>query len=493
MKAGGILGVEHGIVLAPMGPDVSGPKLVAAVANAGGLGLLAGPVNNYDETVKAIKKIKTLTNKPFGVGILLEFDNTKTIQAIYDEKLSFLQVYWGEFPKERVVEAHAHGVKVLHQVGSVEEARKAIAAGVDCIIAQGVEAGGHIRGTVSLMALLPRIVDLVGHRDIPVVAAGSICDARGYAAALALGAKGVCLGTRFIATKEAYANEYYKQQLLSYTEQQTDRTDLYGRKTWRAFVRCLNTPFHQKWRKSPDYDKLVNDETQPIIAHSKIYNKECDFRRFAGQVANPTTKGELENMCMLAGQGVGLVHDIVPAAEIVKRFVEGVKAIMGGETPANKNDVFALNAHLVRDTRVTKYCSWASPKQDYVMLNTDGSVKDDGKWQHLCRWEFNYARTWSLRRSKLAGSDSKEVVDGVLGNVKTTWRNKHLINRIKALAGTFKDFEIKHIYRENNSAADCFTKLECTNDRCIFSSNSIPKELNLLVSKDRTCHLYQRS
>ncbi|PIA60859.1 hypothetical protein AQUCO_00300405v1 [Aquilegia coerulea] len=273
MKSGGILGVEHGIVLAPMGADVAGPELVAAVANAGGVGLLASPVNNYDETVKAIRAIKKLTDKPFGAGILLEFDNSKTIQAIYDEKLAFMQVYWGEFPKEKVDEAHKHGVKILHQLGSVEAAEKAVAAGVDCIIAQGVEAGGHIVGTVSLMALLPRIVDVVGDKNIPVVAAGSITDARGYAAALALGAKGVCLGTRFIATKEAYAHEYYKETLLKYNEQQTDRTDLYGRYTWRAYVRCLSTPFHEFWKQSPDYDHLTNDESQPIIGHCVIYDK----------------------------------------------------------------------------------------------------------------------------------------------------------------------------------------------------------------------------
>ncbi|PIA60844.1 hypothetical protein AQUCO_00300403v1 [Aquilegia coerulea] len=268
--AGGILGVEHGIVLAPMGADVAGPELVAAVVNAGGLGLLASPVNNYEETVKAIRAIKKLTNKPFGAGILLQFDNSKTIKAIYDEKIAFMQVYWGEFPKEKVDEAHKHGVKILHQVGSVEAAEKAVAAGVDCIIAQGVEAGGHIIGTVSLMALLPRIVDIAG--NIPVVAAGSITDARGYAAALALGAKGVCLGTRFIATKEAYAHEYYKETLLKYTENQTDRTDLYGRASWRAYVRCLTTPFHEYWKQQPDYDTVVNDDTQPIIGHMTIYN-----------------------------------------------------------------------------------------------------------------------------------------------------------------------------------------------------------------------------
>jgi len=327
MKVGGILGFEHGIVLAPMGADVSGPELVAAVANAGGIGLLASPVNNYDATVRAIRETKKLTDKPFGAGILLEFDNTHTLRAIFDEKLACLQVFWGDFSKEMVDEAHRHGIKVIHQVGSVQAAERAVAAGVDCIIAQGVEAGGHIKGTVSLMALLPRIVDIVGDRNIPVVAAGAISDARGYVAALSLGAKGICMGTRFIATKESYANDYYKHQLLHYTEDETDRSDLYGRVTWRAFVRCLNTPFHKKWR---DNDDVQNDETQPIIGYSTMYWEETTLRRFAGQVANRTTSGELDKMCMLSGQGVGLVNDIVPAAEVMSRFVEGAKAIIQG-------------------------------------------------------------------------------------------------------------------------------------------------------------------
>ncbi|KAK9139105.1 hypothetical protein Scep_008786 [Stephania cephalantha] len=329
MKFGGILGFDNGIMLAPMGADVAGPKLVAAVANAGGIGLLASPVNNYDSTARAIKETKKLTKKPFGVGVLLEFDNAKSIKAIFDEKLACMEVYWGQFPKEMVDEAHKHGIKVIHQVGSVKGAERAIAAGVDCIVAQGVEAGGHVSGTVALTALVPRIVDLVGDRGIPVVAAGSISDARGYVAALSLGAKGICVGTRFIATKEAYANEYYKQQLLLYDEQQTDRTDLYGRATWRAYVRCLNTPFHEKWRNASNFDTLVNDESQPIIGHSLIYWEDITLRRFAGQVANPTTEGELENMVMLAGQGVGLVNDIVPAAEVIRRYIEGAKKIIG--------------------------------------------------------------------------------------------------------------------------------------------------------------------
>ncbi|KAI3946790.1 hypothetical protein MKW98_003353 [Papaver atlanticum] len=322
------LGWDNDIVLAPMGADIAGPKLVAAVANAGGLGLLASPVNMYDATLKAIRDTKKLTSKPFGAGIL----------AIFEEKLACMQVFWGDYPKEMVDEAHKNGVKILHQVGSVADAEKAIAAGVDCIIAQGVEAGGHVIGTVSLNALLPRIVDLVGDRNLTVIAAGAIADPRGFVAALALGAKGICMGTRFVATKESYAHDYYKQQLLQYTGADTDYTDLYSRASWRATTRVLNTPFHQKWKPVPE--DVENNEAQPIIGYSIIYGGETVLRRFAGQAANQTTAGEVENMVMYAGQGVGHVKDILPAGDIVKNFIEGAEKIIKGlgskfETPAD--------------------------------------------------------------------------------------------------------------------------------------------------------------
>ncbi|KAI3890431.1 hypothetical protein MKX03_037220 [Papaver bracteatum] len=321
------LGWDNGIVLAPMGADISGPKLVAAVANAGGLGLLASPVNMYEMTVKLIKDTKKLTTKPFGAGILLGFEQTNTtVKAIFEEKLACMQVYWGDYTKEMVDEAHKNGVKILHQLGSVADAEKAIAAGVDCIIAQGVEAGGHVIGNVSVIALVPRIVDLVGNRNISVVAAGSIADPRGFVAALALGAKGVCMGTRFIATKESYANDYYKQQLLHYTEADTDYTDLYSRASWVAPTRVLNTPFHQKWKPVPQ--DVSNNEEQPIVGYSIIHGGETILRRFAGQVANQTTAGELENMVMYGGQGVGLVTQILPAGDIVKSFIEGAEKII---------------------------------------------------------------------------------------------------------------------------------------------------------------------
>ncbi|RZC81758.1 hypothetical protein C5167_044314 [Papaver somniferum] len=293
------LGWDNGIVLAPMGADISGPKLVAAVANAGGVGLLSSPVNMYDATLKAIRDTKKLTDKPFGA------------------------VFWGDYPKEIVDEAHKNGVQILHQVGSVADAEKEIAASVDCIIAQGVEAGGHVIGNVSWHALVPRIVDLIGDKNITVVAAGAIVYPRGFVGAISLGAKGICMGTSY---KESYAHDYYKEQLLKYTGEDTDCTDLYNRESLRAPTRVLNTPFHQKWKSAPE--DVENNAEQPIIGCSIIHGGETVLRRFTGEVANKTTTGEVENMVMYAGQGVGHVNDILPAGDIVNSFIEGAEKII---------------------------------------------------------------------------------------------------------------------------------------------------------------------
>ncbi|RZC90267.1 hypothetical protein C5167_041355, partial [Papaver somniferum] len=179
---------------------------------------------------------------------------------------------------------------------------------------------------VSWHALVPRIVDLIGDKNITVVAAGAIADPRGFVGAISLGAKGICMGTRFIATKESYAHDYYKEQLLTYTGEDTDYTDLYSRESWRAPTRVLNTPFHQKWKPAPE--DVENNAEQPIIGYSIIYGGETVLRRFAGQVANKTTAGEVENMVMYAGQGVGHVNDILPAGDIVKNFIEGAEKII---------------------------------------------------------------------------------------------------------------------------------------------------------------------
>jgi nitronate monooxygenase len=198
-----MLGIEHPIIAAPMGPDLTGPDLVAAVSNAGGLGILQAQFRSPPVFRREIRRVRALTAKPFGVNLLLHFPVEDRVAICLEERVPVLSLFWGD-PTPYVGRAHAAGVKVFHQVGSVANARRAAAAGVDVIIAQGVEAGGHVAGEVSTLALVPRVVDAVAPR--PVVAAGGIADARGVVAVLALGAQAAMLGTRFLASAESRAH-----------------------------------------------------------------------------------------------------------------------------------------------------------------------------------------------------------------------------------------------------------------------------------------------
>lgn len=321
----GVLGFEYGVVQAPLGPDISGPELVAAVANAGAIGFLRAPDWETPDYLRGlIKKTRTLTDKPFGVAVILAFPHEENMKAILAEKVAVVQVSWGDVREELVHEAHCAGVKVVPQVGSFEEARKAIDVGVDAIIVQGREAGGHVIGQDGLISLLPRVVDLVGDRDIPVIAAGGIVDERGYVAALALGAQGICLGTRFVATEESYAHPIYKRKLLELDE--TEYTNVFGRARWPgAPQRVLETPFFKDWKSLPAHESEIN---QPLIGHSTINGMEKDIRCFSGTVPNRTTTGDIESMVLYAGEGVGLIKEILPAAEVVKRLVEGAQLLI---------------------------------------------------------------------------------------------------------------------------------------------------------------------
>lgn len=321
----GILGFDFGIVHAPLGPDISGPELVAAVANSGCLGFLRAPDwEAPDHLRQLIRKTRTLTDKPFGVGVVLAFPHEENIRAILDEKVAVLQVYWGECSQDLVLQAHQAGVKIVPQVGSFEEAKKVVDIGVDGIIVQGVEAGGHIIGLEGLITLLPRVVDLVRDRDIPVIAGGGIVDERGYVAAMALGAQGVVLGTRFLATEESHAHPTYKKKLVDLDK--TAYTDVFGRARWPgAPHRVLETPFFQEWRNLPSDE---NESNQPIIGHSTIHGVEKEIRRFAGTVPNATTTGDIESMAMYGGAGIGLIKEIVPASEVIKRLVEGAQSLI---------------------------------------------------------------------------------------------------------------------------------------------------------------------
>ena len=235
-----------------------------------------------------------------------------------------LSFFWGD-PTPYLERAHSAGIKVLQQVGSVGDAEGAVRGGVDVIIAQGVEAGGHVAGEISTFALVPRVVDAVAAR--PVAAAGGIADGRGIVAALALGAQAAVLGTRFLASAECRAHAYYKQKLLSATEADTVRTTLFGFGWPNAPHRTLRTPFVEEWMGNEARGQESRAD-EPVIGHTVISGQQMPLQRFMGFPPNVDTTGDIESMDLLAGQGVGLVREIKPAGEIVRELVNEAREII---------------------------------------------------------------------------------------------------------------------------------------------------------------------
>src|SRR2546425_4086219 len=194
------LGIEHPILSAGFGPG-AGPEVVAAVSNAGGCGVLGASGFSVPYLRELIGRVRALTTRPFGVNLILEDIAEGPIEACLDAGVPLLVFFLGD-PTPHLDPAPAHGIKVAIPGCSLDEAPAALAAGVDFVIAQGVEAGGHVRGTTALSVLVPAVVDAV--TPSPVVASGGVADGRGLVAALSLGAQGVSMGTRFVASEEAF-------------------------------------------------------------------------------------------------------------------------------------------------------------------------------------------------------------------------------------------------------------------------------------------------
>ncbi len=313
-----ILGVEFPILVAPMG-FVTGPELTAAVSNAGGFGLLAAGLNPPAILRQEIQRTKQLTHKPFGVSLILEFPQEESVKVCLEEGVSAVGFYWGD-PSGFIEQIHQAGAIVIHQIGSVEAARKSVQAGTDVIIAQGFEAGGHVAGRVALTSLLPLVVDAVA--PVPVVAAGGIADARGVVAALALGAEGAVLGTRFLATPESAAHPHYKQQVLAASEEDTTYTTLFSAGWPNAPHRVLTTAFVREWLPQ-EWRGHQTRPDEPLVGATKIGGQPVPLQRFMGPPPSVEASGDIDSMALYAGQSVGMVNELKPAAQIVQELVEG--------------------------------------------------------------------------------------------------------------------------------------------------------------------------
>jgi NAD(P)H-dependent flavin oxidoreductase YrpB (nitropropane dioxygenase family) len=318
------LGIEHPLIAAPMGPDLTGPEFVAAVSNAGGLGILQAQLCPPPLFRQEIRRVRALTDRPFGVNLILHFPVEDQVLVCLEERVPVLSFFWGD-PSPYVGRAHDAGVTIFHQVGSVAEAERGAAAGIDVIVAQGVEAGGHVAGEVSTLALIPRVVDAVAPR--PVVAAGGIADGRGVVAVLALGAQAAMLGTRFLASAESRAHPHYKQKLLEADEGGTVRTVLFGHDWPNAPHRTLRTPFVEQWLgKEARGQESRPDE--PAVGRTVIGGQEIPVLRFMGFPPNGEAIGDIDSMDLLAGQCVGLVREIKSAGQIVHDLIDEARQII---------------------------------------------------------------------------------------------------------------------------------------------------------------------
>jgi enoyl-[acyl-carrier protein] reductase II len=305
-----LLEIDHPVMLAGMG-GVSYSTLVAAVSEAGGFGCLGASTMDRDQMVEEIARVRSLTDRPFGVDLLTASpgDMVANVEAIIEGGAQVFVAGLG-VPRDVVDLCHRHGLLVMNMCGKVRHAVTAVEAGCDLVVAQGTEAGGHT-GQVATFPLVPQIVDAVGDR-VPVVAAGGISDGRGLAAALALGADGVWVGTRFIATPEARAVPGYKETLLRTGEDQTVVSRAYTGKTCRVVANDYTRHF-----------ETHADELQPFPAQVGRAMSDGVFHLGAG----PDEAGvDPEREFFPCGQGVGAIEELVPAAELVRRFVAEAEA-----------------------------------------------------------------------------------------------------------------------------------------------------------------------
>jgi enoyl-[acyl-carrier protein] reductase II len=299
-----LLGIEHPVMLAGMG-GVSYAALAAAVSEAGGFGCLGASTMGAEQMAGEIAAVRATTDKPFGVDLLTAMPGGMAAQVeIIIEGGATAFVAGLGVPTEVIDLCHAHHLVVVSMCGKVEHAVRAVDAGCDLVVAQGTEAGGHT-GRVATMPLVPQLVDAVGDR-VPVAAAGGIFDGRGLAAALALGADGVWVGTRFIATPEARSVTGYKEALLAGHEDDTTVSRAYSGKTMRVMAN--------------DYTAYYDDHPEELEKFPEQMGKS--FMAGALHLGGDSQADvDPARECYPAGQGVGGIHELVPAGELVRRFV----------------------------------------------------------------------------------------------------------------------------------------------------------------------------
>jgi NAD(P)H-dependent flavin oxidoreductase YrpB (nitropropane dioxygenase family) len=312
-----LLDIEHPIALGGMGSATS-PPLVAAVSRAGGLGALGCHYQTPEQIRARTEAIRRETNQPFGLNFLLFDLREDSFEMALELRPSVMQFAWArpdQDLKSYFDRAHRAGCKVTHMAGAVSEAVRAAEAGADVIIAQGTEGGGHV-GWMASMPLIPMVVDAVS--PVPVLAAGGFADGRGLVAALALGADGILLGTRFLATEESPLHPNFKQAIVDsdgHDTQLSEIPDIAAGLVWPgAMTRSRRNRFIERWAGREWALRQSRAE-----ARAKL------------QTARET--GDVDEGPLSMGQDAGLIHDISPAADVVTRIAQEANEILARKLP----------------------------------------------------------------------------------------------------------------------------------------------------------------
>jgi nitronate monooxygenase len=308
------LGLRYPIANAGMG-GAAGPDLAIAVAEAGGLGALGTGLSPVADIVRQrVAKIRSATKRPFAVNFLLAVDPVALPVAL-DAGAPNIQFSWGIPTRDQVAAIRRSGAKMGIQIGNLTGARRALDAGADYLICQGMEAGGHVQATTALYELLPAVVDLAG--VTPVLAAGGVANGGHIRRALRSGASGVVIGTRFVATREAFVHEAHKTALTRAKSADTALTICF-RDGWEAQHRVLRNRTLEMWeaagcpppgRRPGEGDVLATNAASGAVK-----------RRYAVAGPAPDDSGALDELALWAGEGVGAIRDIPSAGELVERL-----------------------------------------------------------------------------------------------------------------------------------------------------------------------------
>lgn len=313
-----MLGIEHPVALGGMPSLYNTPDLVSAVSESGGIGILGGAGLEPEQIAEAAAAIRERTSKPFGLNSLMFLEDDIGYEAMLEIRPTLISLSWPHRDQDLtgwIDVAHLVGCNVSFMAADVDEAARGAAAGADVIVAQGTEGGGHV-GWMALFVLVPMVVDAV--RPVPVLAAGGIADGRGLAAALALGAEGVLLGTRFLASRESGLPAGYKNAIVESDGHDTVLTeipDLVAGRVWPgAMSRVQHNRFIERWA-------------------GREWKLRENLAEAAESLRRARAVGDPEEVPLYFGQDAGLIDDLPRAGDIVTRIVAAAEAIITNDLP----------------------------------------------------------------------------------------------------------------------------------------------------------------